>query len=92
MEIDKEVKDVYGIPVLKLHMSDGENEQAMIKDIAESAGEMLEAAGAETYALAPIPQRRAGRFTKPASPAWAATPRSPVSINFSAPTTLGIFS
>lgn len=53
VEIDKDVKDTYGIPVLKIHMSDGENEKAMIKDIGESAGEMLEAAGAKnirTYA------------------------------------------
>ena len=27
VEIDTEVKDVYGIPVLKIHMSDGENEK-----------------------------------------------------------------
>jgi choline dehydrogenase-like flavoprotein len=59
VEIDKEVKDVYGIPVLKIHMSDGENEKAMIKDIAESAGEMLEAAGAKnirTHANASAPR------------------------------------
>ena len=61
MEIDKEVKDVYGIPVLKIHMSDGENEKAMIKDIAESAGEMLEAAGAKNI------RTRAN----PSAPRWA---------------------
>jgi choline dehydrogenase-like flavoprotein len=59
VEIDKEVKDIYGIPVLKIHMSDAENEKAMIKDIAESAGEMLEAAGAKkirTHANASAPR------------------------------------
>jgi choline dehydrogenase-like flavoprotein len=61
VEIDKEVKDVYGIPVLKIHMSDGENEKAMIKDIAESAGEMLEAAGAKNI------RTRAN----PSAPRWA---------------------
>jgi choline dehydrogenase-like flavoprotein len=61
VEIDKKVKDVYGIPVLKIHMSDGENEQAMIKDIAESAGEMLEAAGAKNI------RTRAN----PSAPRWA---------------------
>ena len=61
VEIDKEVKDVYGIPVLKIHMSDGENEKAMIKDIAESAGEMLEAAGAKNV------RTRAN----PSAPRWA---------------------
>ena len=61
VEIDKQVKDVYGIPVLKIHMSDGENEKAMIKDIAESAGEMLEAAGAKNI------RTRAN----PSAPRWA---------------------
>jgi len=47
VELDPTVKDVYGIPVLKIHMSDGENERAMIQDMGDSAGEMLEAAGAK---------------------------------------------
>jgi choline dehydrogenase-like flavoprotein len=61
VEIDPEVKDVYGIPVLRIYMADGENERAMIKDMGDSAGEMLEAAGArniETYA-------------RPSAPRWA---------------------
>src|SRR5207244_8234128 len=47
VQLDSQVKDIYGIPVLKIHMSDGENERAMIQDMGDSAGEMLEAAGAE---------------------------------------------
>ena len=61
VEIDPEVKDVYGIPVLRIYMADGENERAMIKDMGDSAGEMLDAAGAkniETYA-------------HPSAPRWA---------------------
>ncbi len=53
VEIDKETKDIFGIPVLKIHFSNGKNEEEMIKDIGASAGEMLEAAGAkniQTYA------------------------------------------
>src|SRR5260370_3788367 len=46
LEIDPNLKDVYGIPVLKIHMSDGENERAMIQDMGDSAGDMLEAARA----------------------------------------------
>src|SRR5712671_134658 len=42
VEIDPNVKDIYGIPVLKIHLSDGENERAMIQDMGDSAGEMLE--------------------------------------------------
>ena len=61
VELDKEVKDVYGIPALKIHMSDGENERAMIQDIGESAGEMLEAAGAKNIRT----------YANPSAPRWA---------------------
>jgi choline dehydrogenase-like flavoprotein len=53
VEIDPKVKDRWGIPVLHISMADGPNEKAMSRDMAESAGEMLEAAGAKnikTYA------------------------------------------
>jgi choline dehydrogenase-like flavoprotein len=59
VELDPSVKDIYGIPVLKIHMSDGENERAMIQDMGDSAGEMLEAAGAKnirSYAHASAPR------------------------------------
>jgi len=36
VEIDPEVKDVYGIPVLKIYMKDSDNERAMIKDMGDS--------------------------------------------------------
>ena len=47
VEIDKKVVDVFGIPVLKIHMTWGENEKKMIPDMAESAAEMMAAAGAK---------------------------------------------
>lgn len=61
VELDAQVKDVYGIPVLKIHMSDGENERAMIKDMGESAGEMLDAAGAKNIST----------YAHPSAPRWA---------------------
>lgn len=45
--INPNVTDVFGIPVLHIDMSWGENEKAIIRDMAVSAGEMLEAAGAK---------------------------------------------
>ncbi|GIV58223.1 MAG: hypothetical protein KatS3mg042_1136 [Rhodothermaceae bacterium] len=45
VELDPEQTDAWGIPVLKIHCTWGENELAMRKDIAEQAAEMLEAAG-----------------------------------------------
>jgi choline dehydrogenase-like flavoprotein len=45
--INKDVTDVYGIPVLHFEIAWGENEKKMIRDMAVSASEMLEAAGAK---------------------------------------------
>jgi choline dehydrogenase-like flavoprotein len=39
--------DAFGIPILKIHMGWGENERRMIPDMAVSAAEMMEAAGAK---------------------------------------------
>ena len=61
VELDPAVKDVYGIPALKIHMSDGENERAMIQDMGNSAGEMLEAAGAKNIRT----------YAHPSAPRWA---------------------
>jgi choline dehydrogenase-like flavoprotein len=61
VEIDPAVKDIYGIPVLRIYMADGENERAMIKDMGESAGEMLEAAGAKNIRT----------YAHPSAPRWA---------------------
>ncbi|OLE15805.1 MAG: hypothetical protein AUG83_05585 [Acidobacteria bacterium 13_1_20CM_4_57_11] len=61
VELDPNIKDIYGIPVLKIHMSDGENERAMIQDMGDSAGEMLEAAGA----------RNIRTYAHPSAPRWA---------------------
>ena len=52
--LNKGVTDVFGIPVLHFNIAWGENEKAMIRDMAVSAGEMLEASGAKnvkTFAL-----------------------------------------
>jgi choline dehydrogenase-like flavoprotein len=41
------MRDIFGIPVLRIHMAHAENEYAMARDMAESAAEMLEAVGAK---------------------------------------------
>jgi choline dehydrogenase-like flavoprotein len=46
VEIDKNVRDVFGIPVLKIHMVWGENEHRIIADMMDSGAEMMEVAGA----------------------------------------------
>jgi choline dehydrogenase-like flavoprotein len=61
VEIDKEKVDAFGIPVLRIHMANGPNETAMIKDMADSAGELLQAAGA----------RNIRTFADPANGRWA---------------------
>jgi len=47
VSIDKELKDAWGIPVLRFDYRFGENEMAMAKDMADTAEEMLKAAGCE---------------------------------------------
>lgn len=47
VDIDPELKDAWGIPVLRFGYRFGENELAMAKDMAETAEEMLKAAGCE---------------------------------------------
>jgi len=61
VEIDPNVADAFGIPVLRIHMTYGENETNMVKDMAESAGEMLEAAGAKNVRT----------HARPSTPGWA---------------------
>lgn len=45
VEIDKGKKDAWGIPALKIHCAYGDNEKAMVLDMADRAAEMIEAAG-----------------------------------------------
>ncbi len=45
--LDAETKDAWGIPVLRFDYRFGDNETRMAKDMAETADEMLRAAGAE---------------------------------------------
>ena len=54
------VVDVYGIPVLKITVSWGENERKMIPDMAKSATEMMEAAGAKNIFPFQVPDRIPG--------------------------------
>ena len=61
VEINPNVVDAYGIPVLNIHMADGENELAMIKDMADAAAEALEAVGAKNIRT----------FAGPSAPRWA---------------------
>ncbi len=57
VEIDKNTVDHWGIPVLRIHMSNGPNEEAMVKDMGVSAGELLQAAGAKNIRTFADPPR-----------------------------------
>jgi choline dehydrogenase-like flavoprotein len=50
-EIDKSLKDAWGIPALRISMTHGDNEAALMEDAAASAAEMLELAGAKDIKL-----------------------------------------
>ena len=47
VEIDPEVKDRWGVPVLRFHYTFSDNEKKMCEDMAVTAREMFEAAGIE---------------------------------------------
>src|SRR5258708_12193674 len=53
VSLDKEVKDAWGIPVLRFDYRFSDNEIKMAKDMAETADEMLRPAGAEKVRVAP---------------------------------------
>ena len=46
-EIDRDLKDAWGIPALRISMTHGDNERALMEDASATAAEMLEAAGAK---------------------------------------------
>jgi choline dehydrogenase-like flavoprotein len=60
VELDPDLVDVFGIPALRIHMSWSDNEKAMIPDMAESAAEMLDAAGAKNIRPWMVPDRIPG--------------------------------
>ena len=51
VELDPEVVDAWGIPVLKVHIAWSDNERTMMNDGAIQAAEMLEAAGGKVTEL-----------------------------------------
>lgn len=46
VELDPEKVDAWGIPALRVHCEWGDNERRMMRDMADTGAEMLEAAGA----------------------------------------------
>jgi choline dehydrogenase-like flavoprotein len=60
VELDPNTVDVFGIPALRIHMTWSDNEKAMIPDMAESAAEMLDAAGAKNIRAWTVPDRVPG--------------------------------
>jgi len=61
VQIDPDVVDAYGIPVLHIHMTYGENERAIINDMRQSGEAMMEAAGAKNIKSFAVPDREPGR-------------------------------
>jgi choline dehydrogenase-like flavoprotein len=60
VELDPDLVDAFGIPALRIHMTWSDNEKAMIPDMAESAAEMLDAAGAKNIRPWMVPDRIPG--------------------------------
>ncbi len=51
VDIDPQMKDRWGVPVLRFHYEFGDNERKMAADMAESAKEMFEEAGIEIIGM-----------------------------------------
>jgi glucoside 3-dehydrogenase (cytochrome c) catalytic subunit len=51
VDLDPDVKDAWGIPVLRFHYQFGDNEKKMAEDMAVSAKEMFEQAGIEVIGV-----------------------------------------
>jgi len=60
VEIDPNVEDTFGIPVLRIHMSYGENEHRLIDDMAATAAKMMEASGAKSIKPYTVHDREPG--------------------------------
>jgi len=53
VDIDPQVKDKWGIPVVRFHYNFGDNEKKMAADMAETGKEMFEEAGIQVYGVNP---------------------------------------
>lgn len=51
VEIDPDTKDRWGVPVLRFHITFGENEKKMAQDMADQAQEMFENAGIQVIGV-----------------------------------------
>jgi choline dehydrogenase-like flavoprotein len=51
MDLDPQVKDRWGVPVLRFHYAFGDNERKMAADMADTAKEMFESAGIEVLSV-----------------------------------------
>jgi choline dehydrogenase-like flavoprotein len=62
VELDPEVKDHWGIPVLKIHFTHGDNDRKLIEDFQQKAEELFRKAGGEVLpsATAGVPRRTLG--------------------------------
>ncbi|HEY2435235.1 MAG TPA: GMC family oxidoreductase [Vicinamibacterales bacterium] len=82
VELDPEVKDAWGIPVLRIHFTHSDNDYKLIEDFQQKAEELFRKAGGE---LMPGPVAPAGfpggpgapDARPPAAPAAAAPPPRP---------------
>ncbi|MDQ3653127.1 MAG: GMC family oxidoreductase [Acidobacteriota bacterium] len=60
VRINKDVVDAWGVPVAHIECAFGDNERAMVRDMGETAGEMLERAGAKDIRISQGPTSTPG--------------------------------
>ena len=78
VEVDKNLKDAWGIPALRMHVTWSDNDLRLRKHAAESAEEMLRAAGAKEIKSFLPDQWPGGKTHEVGSARMGADPKSSV--------------
>jgi choline dehydrogenase-like flavoprotein len=80
--IDSRLKDAWGIPALRFNYRFGENERAMTKDMADTAEEMLKAAGCEDIRVTRDPLTEGWSIHELGTARMGTNPKSSVTNSF----------
>ena len=83
VELDPQVKDAFGIPVLRFSYRYGDNEKRMCADMVASMQKAFDAAGFETTRVDRDPLTEGSSVHELGTAPWGAIPKARCSINFS---------
>jgi choline dehydrogenase-like flavoprotein len=76
VDIDPEMKDIYGIPAVRVHFQWGPNELLMWEQAKQVCPNVIKASGGEVWGVGERPNTPGGVCTKPVPAAWATIQRN----------------